>query len=159
MANSSYFINLSVRIYQTLMYFYPSAFRKKFGSEMIYVFQKLATHSLQRYGHAGLVMIWFRVLGDLVRSAFHQHFIELQRRLEMKPAPDWFAKSLAILSVTFFWLLPLSPILSIAAVSTTDQSTGWSRKFAVGGAILCTSWTLVCAAGLCWIVYILHVNP
>ena len=72
----------------------------------------------------------------------------------MKTAPGWIAKLLAILSVACFWILPCSPILAIAAVSTTQGSSGWPRKLAVTGAVLSTLWTLLAAALLLWFVFL-----
>ena len=64
----------------------------------------------------------------------------------MKTAPGRIAKLLAVLSVACFWIIPFSPVLSIAALSTTNGSQGWPRKTAVGGAILCTLYGSLLAA-------------
>ena len=58
-------------------------------------------------------------------------------------------KVLAILSVVCFWILPISPFLAMIAVSGTERSSGWPRRFAVSGAILCTVYTLLLG---CWIL-------
>ena len=55
------------------------------------------------------------------------------------------AKLLAILSVALFWLLPLSPMIAIGAVSMTKGASGWSRKLAVTGATLCIAYTVLMA--------------
>ncbi len=55
------------------------------------------------------------------------------------------AKLLAILSVALFWLLPLSPMIAIGAVSMTKGASCWSRKFAVMGATLCIAYTVLMA--------------
>jgi len=60
-------------------------------------------------------------------------------------------KVLAILSVVCFWLLPVSPFLAMAAVSGTERSSGWPRKLAVGGAILCAVYTLLLGS---WILFV-----
>jgi hypothetical protein len=73
----------------------------------------------------------------------------------MKTEPGWIAKLLAILSVAFFWFVPCSPILAIAAVSTTKESSGWPRKLAVTGAVLCTLCTLLAA---CLILHLLFIR-
>lgn len=59
--------------------------------------------------------------------------------------PRRVAKLLAVLSVAFFWLLPLSPMISIGAVSMTKGASGWSRNLAVTGAALCIAYTVVMA--------------
>jgi hypothetical protein len=59
--------------------------------------------------------------------------------------PSWprqVAKLLAALSIACFWLLPLSPFISMAAVSVTDRESDWSRKAAVAGAVLCALYTV-----------------
>jgi hypothetical protein len=158
MADSPRFVELSVRIYRSLMHVYPVSFREKYGREMTRVFREVVTDSTQRHGSTGLITTWCRVLGDLVLSAFHEHSTELHGRWEMKTAPDWIAKLLAILSVACFWIVPCSPILAIAAVSTTQGSSGWPRKLAVAGAVLCTLCTLLAAALLLWILLIRSLN-
>jgi len=57
--------------------------------------------------------------------------------------PGRIAKLLAILSVACFWLLPLSPMIAIGAVWTTNGSSGRSRKLAVAGAALCIAYTAI----------------
>ena len=59
------------------------------------------------------------------------------------PGPT--AKLLAILSVACFWLLPLSPLVAIGAVSMTEGASGWPRKLAVTGAVLCVGYAAVMA--------------
>jgi hypothetical protein len=59
--------------------------------------------------------------------------------------PGPMAKLLAILSVAFFWLLPVSPMVAIGAVSMTRGATGWSRHLAVTGAVLCIAYTVLVA--------------
>lgn len=137
---------------------YPVSFREKYGCEMTRVFREVVTDSTQRHGSAGLITTCCRVLADLVISASHEHFVELHGRWEMKTAPGWIAKLLAILSVACFWIVPCSPILAIAAVSTTKGSAGWPRKLAVAGAVLCTVWTLTIAAMLLWLLCLKGLN-
>ena len=52
------------------------------------------------------------------------------------------ARLLAILSVTCFWLLPFSPLAAIGAVSMTKGGSGWRRKLALTGAVLCIAYTV-----------------
>jgi hypothetical protein len=60
-------------------------------------------------------------------------------------------KVLAILSVVCFWILPISPFLAMTAVSGTERSSGWPRKLAVSGAILCSVYTLLLGS---WILFV-----
>ena len=59
--------------------------------------------------------------------------------------PGRMAKVLAVLSVACFWLLPLSPMIAIGAVSMTKGACGWPRNVAVTGAALCIAYTTVMA--------------
>jgi hypothetical protein len=134
--------NFSVRCYQLLIYVYPSSFRKKYGWEMTQVFREVVADSVRNNGNKGLVMTWLRVLIDIIGSAFYEHLFELQGKLNMKTIAGRSTKLIAILSVACFWILPFSPILAIAAVSTTKGSSGWPRNLAITGAALCVTWTV-----------------
>jgi hypothetical protein len=59
--------------------------------------------------------------------------------------PRRLSKLLAVVSVACFWLLPLSPMVAIGAVSMTKGVSGWSRNLAVTGAILCVAYTVIMA--------------
>ena len=59
--------------------------------------------------------------------------------------PGRLAKLLAVLSVGCFWLLPLSPIVAIGAVSMTKGASNRWRKLAVTGAVLCIVYTVAMA--------------
>jgi hypothetical protein len=52
---------------------------------------------------------------------------------------------LSITSIATFWMLPFSPFISMAAVHKTRTSTGWPRKLAVIGAMLCAVYTVALA--------------
>jgi predicted lysophospholipase L1 biosynthesis ABC-type transport system permease subunit len=62
-----------------------------------------------------------------------------------EPLPGRMAKLLSVLSLACFWLLPLSPIIAISAVSLTRRASGWPRNFAVTGAVLCIAYTVIMA--------------
>jgi hypothetical protein len=51
-----------------------------------------------------------------------------------------------------FWVLPVSPFLTMVAVLKTKGTRGWPRKLAVTGAVLCTICTLLAACTLLWLV-------
>ncbi len=59
--------------------------------------------------------------------------------------PKRMARLLAILCIAGFWLLPLSPMIAIGAVSMTKGASGWSRTLAVTGATLCIAYTVLMA--------------
>ena len=62
-----------------------------------------------------------------------------------RAVPRRMAKLLAVLSVACFWLLPLSPMVAMGAVSMTQGASDWSRKLAVTGAVLCIVYTVIMA--------------
>jgi hypothetical protein len=55
------------------------------------------------------------------------------------------AKLLAVLFVACFWLLPLSTLVAVGAVSMTEGASDWPRKLARTGAVLCIVHTVVMA--------------
>lgn len=60
-----------------------------------------------------------------------------------RPGPA--AKALAVASVGGFWLLPFSPLVAIAAISMTSETTGWPRRLARTGGVLCIAYTTALA--------------
>lgn len=52
------------------------------------------------------------------------------------------ALSLSLLSLGSFWVLPVAPLIALAANSATKNSNGCARTFAVSAAILCSVYTL-----------------
>lgn len=70
--------------------------------------------------------------------------------------PGFIAKTLALLSLATFWLLPVSPFVAICAVVQTKGSAGWPRKFSVAAAVLCSLFTVsVAVMFFCVTIYIL----
>jgi hypothetical protein len=66
-------------------------------------------------------------------------------RIVAAAGPGRTTKALAVLTVACFWLLPLSPIVAIGAVSLTrDTENGW-RRIALTGAALCSVYTIFLA--------------
>ena len=57
---------------------------------------------------------------------------------------------LAVVSLATFWLVPFSPLVAIAAVTATRQSSGWPQTLARLGAILCTVWIALLAVLVLW---------
>lgn len=66
---------------------------------------------------------------------------------------------LAVLSAVLFWCVPFSPLLSIAAVKATDNSTGWPRCVAKSAAMLTVAWVTLLMVGLAWMIYVVVWNP
>ncbi len=109
MADISRLIECSVRIYGMLSKIYPASFRREYENELTQVFRELATDALRRQGALGLLTTWFRVFGDLLRTAPQEHLIELQRRFKMKTAAfAGLCLVLAVITQLFFILVGLA---------------------------------------------------
>lgn len=93
MAGARRTIQVSVRVYETLISAYPASFRREYGKEMALVFGEHMTDTFERKGATGLVVAWFRVLGDLSRTVPAEHVHEMRRRIKMRSA------AMAVLSV------------------------------------------------------------
>lgn len=57
--------------------------------------------------------------------------------------PRRWGRWLSLLSVAGFWVLPLSPLLAIAALSSTRGAPGWPARTARAGAWLTVAWVTV----------------
>jgi len=64
-------------------------------------------------------------------------------------SPNVATKALAILSLGTFWLIPYSPLITIAALVRTKHSTGWPRRLVVAAAVLCSIYNLALATWIC----------
>ncbi|MBX3423732.1 MAG: hypothetical protein KF752_19415 [Pirellulaceae bacterium] len=66
------------------------------------------------------------------------------------------AKFLAVFSLATFWAIPFAPLVIIAALSKSKNSTGWVRRLSVSAAIVCSVYTIAIAAWvLCLAIYVL----
>ena len=68
-------------------------------------------------------------------------------------SPGCVTRSLAILSVATFWMLPFSPFIAMAAVSRTNSTTGWPRTMAVAATFLCAVYTVVMASCIAFVYF------
>ena len=66
------------QFYRTLLYMYPEIYRKRFGNEMLFVFQDLYQEESVKHGKAG-IMFWFAIVTDIMQSAMLQHIILIQK--------------------------------------------------------------------------------
>ena len=62
-------LNLSQRVYKTLLAAYPKEFRGEYGSQMAQAFGDLCREELERGGMAGLIKLWIHTILDLVMTA------------------------------------------------------------------------------------------
>lgn len=67
-------------------------------------------------------------------------------------SPSRVTQLLAVWSVATFWLFPLSPFITMAAVSRTSNTIGWPRTMSVAATYLCMAYVVVLASWLA-IVY------
>jgi hypothetical protein len=61
------------RIYSSLLFLYPSAFRRQFGEEMLEVFSEQMREACQQGGWLGGMAVWRCVSGELLRTVFSSH--------------------------------------------------------------------------------------
>jgi hypothetical protein len=66
-------LSASERLYHLLLFVYPPAYRREYGSLMVQAYRDLCRHSYRQRGIAGLVTLWFRLLADLVSSSIGQY--------------------------------------------------------------------------------------
>ena len=60
----------------------------------------------------------------------------------------WLGPLLSLISLSVFWIIPLSPILAIAAIRLNTTAGTWSRRLALLAGWLCTLYTTALAAWL-----------
>jgi hypothetical protein len=66
-------VTTSQRVYERLLVLYPPAFRLRYQAELVQLFGDQLQDARSREGSVGLVMTWFRGLGDLVVTAASEH--------------------------------------------------------------------------------------
>ncbi|MDQ6747958.1 MAG: hypothetical protein M3010_07645, partial [Candidatus Dormibacteraeota bacterium] len=67
---------LTLRIYTWLLRAYPAPFRRRFGAQMVQVFQDGCREARGRAGMAGLASWWLLTLRDLSGTALREHIVE-----------------------------------------------------------------------------------
>lgn len=78
--DAPHMLTLSTRLYQALIFIYPSEFRRDFGDPMLQVFRDSSQRALRDSGASGLVSLWGRTMLDTVQTALEEH---AQRGLDM----------------------------------------------------------------------------
>jgi len=63
-------LDVSHRVYESSLSFYPKDLRGDFGDEMIDVFDQQAGEAYSRSGVSGLLRVWFRATREIVTVAF-----------------------------------------------------------------------------------------
>jgi hypothetical protein len=79
-------VKFSVRVYQTLLFAYPTKFEQEYGSEMMHVFQDCCLRTVRQGGAYGMAGLWAVTLLDLIQSVISEHAQkDVQMKKEMKP--------------------------------------------------------------------------
>ena len=73
-------VDLSVRVYSTLLAAYPGRFRAEYGAPMLQVFRDVCRREYRRGGLTGIAALWLRTTLDLVRTTVEEH---IERGFEM----------------------------------------------------------------------------
>ena len=63
-------LDVSHKIYEGVLVFYPKDLRSDFGNEMVEIFDEQAEEAYSRSGLSGLVRVWFSAAREIVTVAF-----------------------------------------------------------------------------------------
>ena len=63
-------LEVSHKVYESILIFYPKDLRGDFGNEMLAVFDEQAWEAYSRRGSSGLLRVWFRATWEIVTVAF-----------------------------------------------------------------------------------------
>ena len=116
MPKSPAFLEILVRVYGLLVKAYPASFRREYGDEMTFVFRDMAEAAWRRRGTAGLVGLWWRMVGDFIGNVPRQHIGETQRRIVMWQqflGPAHFVVALAVALFIAALVTPADPASQI----------------------------------------------
>jgi hypothetical protein len=100
-------LRLANRIYQLLMFAYPSEFRRKYAAEMAIVFAEECKRGHQHSGPRGVALVWCATMHDLVVSICAEHVSQFLAYLKrdsraLLETPAFAALFAAIVSILFF---------------------------------------------------------
>ncbi|OHB85524.1 MAG: hypothetical protein A2V98_17410 [Planctomycetes bacterium RBG_16_64_12] len=119
MTRSSRLVEVSVRMYRTLLRAYPAAFRRRYGMEMTQVFRDMAKAAARRRGALGLIALWFRVVPDLVLTVAVEQWGETERRIAMWRefwGPAHFRAAFVLAVILAALMTPADPASMLIAV-------------------------------------------
>ena len=71
--NKSAILEVSHKVYKSILILYPKDLRGDFGNEMIEVFDEQAWEAYSRHGSSGLMRVWFSTTWEIVTVAFPGH--------------------------------------------------------------------------------------
>ena len=72
---------LPVRLYRSLLWCYPAAFRREYGAEMTGAFAEQVREARQHGGWPAETSIWLHTLFDLILTAPREHYHVIQQDL------------------------------------------------------------------------------
>lgn len=79
-------VAFSARVYQLLLFAYPTQFRQEYGLQMVDVFRDCCLRAIRQRGISGVLKLWVITLLDLAQSVITEHLQkETQMKKEMKP--------------------------------------------------------------------------
>lgn len=108
------------RVYRRLLRLYPSAFRTRYGDEMVQLFGDQLHASRAGGEPIGTASLWFRTLWDLVATAASEHGRErsVAHSLSVPPTPT--TRALGLLGILG------GAILLVAFLPSMDIERGWN---------------------------------
>ena len=74
--DNSTILDVSRKVYERSLVFYPKDLRGDFGNEMIEVFDEQAWDAYSRSGFSGLLRVWLNAAREIVTIAFPSRFAE-----------------------------------------------------------------------------------
>jgi hypothetical protein len=85
-------LQISERLYETLLYLYPQKFRAAYGEQMRLTFRDACREAHRRNGAGGLLALWLPTLLDLLKSALEERARQgeiamINERLNMLAGP------------------------------------------------------------------------
>jgi hypothetical protein len=121
-------------LYRRLLFLYPAQYRREYGPLMTQAYRDLCRDSCQQRGTAGLVLLWFRLLADLVTSALRQHLDELREGDSIMTKKEHFLAIIAATVPLVLWLVlgVVNPsFTSRMFIKSSAQPWGWIMIAAV----------------------------
>jgi hypothetical protein len=66
-------VDLSIQVYRHLLRIYPRGFLAQFGDQLLQTFGDLARRAMKSGGYVPLLLLWSRMVPDVVTSAMREH--------------------------------------------------------------------------------------
>jgi hypothetical protein len=80
---TTFWLNLSVRVYAVLAQLYPAEHRAHYASAMIQLFADQCRDAQRHHGAWGIVGVWLRTLPDFFWTVFSEHWNAMDLRAEL----------------------------------------------------------------------------